>query len=526
MAEMQIEELKSLAEQMFKDQYPVRTLWQTIADHFYAERADFTHTRNVGDELADNLLDSRPLLVRRDLGNSFSSMLRDGEWFQMTISNMGDYSGKLWLEGATRHMRKLMYHRSANFVRSTKEADHDYAAFGNAVISVERNAQADGLLYRCWHLRDCAWVDGVSGQVTTMCRKWSATNRQVVDYFGKTAHPKVFEQVLREPFKKVELRHLVMPANMFRREDILDRRFKWVSVWIDVTYNRVLEVTPMNYFMYVVPRFQTISGSPYAYSPATVAGLPDARCIQAMTHTLLEAAERYARPPILATMEAIRSDVDLSPDGITWVDKEYDERLGASLRTMSQDRGGFPIGLEARAGVYETLNEAFYLNSLQLPETTREMTAYEVSERMKQFRRQNLPLFAPIEAEYNGALCETTFEVMMLSGMFGSPHDIPPSLQGADVEFKFESPLTESQEEEKVQRFGQTAQLLAQAAEFDPGVTSNINFDVALREAIIGGGAPSNWLHNPEQVAAGRQQQQLKDMVGMASELGVDVNAA
>jgi hypothetical protein len=523
---MQIAELKSLAEQMFKDQYPVRTLWQTIADHFYAERADFTHTRNVGQELADNLLDSRPLLVRRDLGNSFSAMLRDGDWFEMTVSNMGDYSGKLWLEGATRHMRKLMYHRSANFVRSTKEADHDYAAFGNAVISVERNARADGLLYRCWHLRDCAWSDDESGRVGTFCRKWSATNRQLVDIFGDKVHKNVSNNVFKEPFKKVDVRHLVMPANMFRSEEIMDRRFKWVSIFIDVTHDVIMQTTPMNYMMYVVPRFQTIAGSPYAYSPATVVGLPDARCLQAMTHTLLEASERYARPPILATMGVVRGDVDLSPDGITWVDEEYDERLGASLRTLAQDRGGFPIGLEMRAGVYETMNEAFYLNSLQLPETTREMTAYEVSERMKQFRRQNLPLFAPIEAEYNGALCETTFEVMMQTGMLGSPYDIPESLQGADVEFKFESPLTQSQEEEKVQRFGQTAQLLAQAAEFDQGVIANVNFDVALREAIVGGGAPASWLHNPEQVAAGREQARAKEMVDMAAQLGVDVNAA
>jgi hypothetical protein len=43
---------------------------------------------------------------------------------------------------------------------------------------------------------------------------------------------------------------------------------------------------------YRIPRWQTVSGSQYSYSPATVAALPDARLIQAMTFTLLEAGEK------------------------------------------------------------------------------------------------------------------------------------------------------------------------------------------------------------------------------------------
>ena len=111
------------------------------------------------------------------------------------------------------------------------------------------------------------------------------------------------------------------------------------------------------------------------------------------------------------------------------VDQEYDERLGAALRPLGQDRGGFPIGLEMRDGIIDVLSSAFYLNKISLPATTHEMTAYEVAERMKQYRRENLPLFAPIEAEYNGRLCETAFEIAMSAGMLGSPYDIPESLR-------------------------------------------------------------------------------------------------
>ena len=75
LAKQSTEELIQLADKLFEKQWPVMSLWQTLAEHFYPERADFTITRNVGQELADSLVDSYPVLVRRDLGNSFSAML-------------------------------------------------------------------------------------------------------------------------------------------------------------------------------------------------------------------------------------------------------------------------------------------------------------------------------------------------------------------------------------------------------------------------------------------------------------------
>lgn len=499
--------IKKLVESVFRNHHQVTTLWQTLAEHFYPERADFTYTRNIGAELADNLLNSYPLLMRRDLGNSLSAMLRDGEWFRMTIDGEPDHMGRRWLEGASRHMRKMMYDRTANFIRAAKEGDHDYVTFGQCAITVQVNRKHNGLLYQCWHLRDCAWFDDENGQVCGVVRKWKPTYRQVVDFFKASAHSRVHDKVKEKPFDTLECVHLSIPATMWGDEDIIKGGFTYVSVFYDSANEHVMEVVPKKHQMYIIPRFQTIAGSAYAYSPATVVGLPDARCIQAMTHTLLEASERYARPPIIATQKAIRGDVDLSPDGITWVDDEYDERLGASLRPLAQDRGGYPIGMDMRQSVYDILNSSFYLNKINLPEITREMTAYEVSERMKQFRRENLPLFSPIEAEYSGALCELTFEVMMENNFLGSVYDIPRSLTDAEIQFKFESPLSQSEEEEKVTRFTQVSQMLAQAVEFDPAVVANVDFNVALRDAITGAGAPATWLTDPEVMMEAQAEQ-------------------
>lgn len=518
MAKLTLAQVQGVARNAIEQHRSMLSLYQTLADHFYPERADFTTTRNVGMEFSDLLADSYPVLVRRDLGDSLSSMLRDGDWFNVWINGEPNQSGAMWLQWATDRLAQLFGDRASQFSRATKEGDHDFVTFGSCAISCELNRRRDGLLFRAWHLRDMSWWDDETGQTSGVVRKWKPTFREMVSYFGSDRlHSNVTDEVMRTPFKRGEIHHVVMPSEMYGDEKIAER-FPYVSLFIDMVNDHIIEETGIKNRFYVIPRFKTIPGSQFAYSPATVAGLPDARSLQAMTHTLMEAAERYARPPLIATQKVVRSDVDLSPDGITWVDDEYDERLGAALQTLRQDRGGFPIGADMRENIVEVLRSAFYVSKLNLPETNRDMTAYEVSERMKQYRRENLPLFAPIEAEYNGQLCELAFEVAMEGGLLGSPYDIPESLQNRDVVFKFRSPLSVSEEEKMVQQFSQVVELTAAASQLDPNAGMNINVDQALRDAMTGGGAPESWKRPVEEVQAGRAAQMAAQAAAVAQE--------
>ena len=507
------EEVSNLVADMFQKQSNVLSLWQILADNFYPERSDFRFVRNIGSELSDHVTDSHPLLTRRDLANSFHAMLRDGDWFNIVTApgTQTDRDGREWLQFATERQRAIYAAKGSGFTRAVKEGDHDFATFGQCVISVEPNRLRNGIVFRDWHLKDCAWNEDESGQVAAVARKWAASRFDLYRLFENapdaTLSPAILEPAARKkPFETEDIRHIVLPVDLYGDEELIDKGYKFVSIFMDQKRKEIIQKVPLYHQTYVVPRFQTISGSPYAYSPATMAGLPDARTLQSMTFTLLEAAERYARPTIVATTGVVTGNVDLRPGGVTWVDNEYDERKGASLRNMSQDRGGFPIGASERGRVYEVLDRAFYLNKINLPMLDREMTAYEVQERMKQYRRENLPLFAPLEEDYNGQLCDATFNLAMQMGLMGSTQDVPESLRGRDVTFQYESPLTDSQNEEKANRFSQTSTLLREAAELDAGVIDNIDFDVAVRDAITGMNAPETWLV-PEKVVSQRREQ-------------------
>jgi len=472
--------LRKFSRERFEKQYPVLSLWQELAENFYPERNDFLRTHYIGEELTDSLASSTPLLIRRELANSLEAMLRDGEWFSIGIEGEADHEGKMWLEWATKRLMMLMNQRNANFRRATKELDNDYVTFGNGVMSIELNRQASGLLFRTWHMKDIAWWDDENGQVDGVVRKEDIQLYKMAAYYGEENMPLAHRKKLKDtPFHEVPIHHFDITSAMYG--DGQYDRFPRVQLTLDLQTETILEIGGNMHPRYIVPRFQTIACSPYAYSPATVVGLPDARTLQAMTHTLLEAGERP---------------------------EDYDERLGASLRPLVQDSKGFPLGMEMRDGIVEVLQSAFYVNKINMPDLGREMTAYEVSERMKQFRRENLPLFAPIEHEYSGRMCELAFETALKNGFLGSPQDIPESLLGQAIRFKFESPLSEADEEKKVTQFQQVAALLEQAAAADPAVANHVDFAVSLRDAIQGSGAPEKWLRSLADVKTMTEQQQ------------------
>jgi hypothetical protein len=512
--------IKRQGDELFGKRDPLLSLFQDIAENYYPERADFTNCRSLGEELARNLMTSYPVMARRDLGNLIGGMLRPNakEWFHTAVRGVAkvDTEQKQWLEYMAGFQRRAMYDRAAQFARATKEADHDFSAFGNAVLSVEINPARDGLLYRCWHLRDCAWVEDETGQVSTLHRKWKPTAQQLVRFFPQTVHQKVRDKLEKDPFAEINVRHIVMRADDWEAVNG-DKKIRqpWVSVYLDCDHDHVLEVVGQWVRGYIVPRWQTVSGSQYGMSPAAVVGLPDARTLQSMTRVILEAGEKATNPPMIAVKDAIRSDIAIYAGGVTWVDAEYDEKLGEVLRPISQDKSGMGVGLEMLQDLRGQMAEAWYLNKLNLPpQGGPDMTAYEVGQRVQEFIRNALPLFEPLEMDYNGQLCEMTFELLLRN----TPElmaSIPRSLRGADIEFNFESPLRDAIERAKLGQFLEAQQVLATAVQLDPTTGHLVDAQKATRE-VLEAVAPAEWLRTKRDVEQRVQQQAQMEQEQMA----------
>jgi hypothetical protein len=498
--------LISRGDKLFSDKGSLNSLRQEIASHFYPERADFTQSRYLGQDFASELMSSYPVLVRRELGDAFSSILRPSEipWFETTVEDDEGLNGasRAWLENATRVQRRAMYDRVTQFVRATKEGDHDFAAFGEAVLSVDFDPRGLAMLYRTWHLRDCAWAEGYNGNVDELYINWTPTVSELNKKFRGKLHPNLQRIVEKEPHRKIKCRRIVLTAEDYHDTAGQGQRWphNWISVYLDLENKHPLEEVSVRTRQHVIPRWQTVSGSQYAHSPATIVGLPDARLIQAMTLTLLEAGEMAVRPPMLAAADLIREDVQNFAGGMTWIDAEYDKRKQDVLRPLNEDKSGLPFGVDFADRIQHELASIFYLNKLTLPPSEREMTAYETRERIKEYLRVARPLFEPAEAEYNGMICEATFEELMPRGAFGSLQEMPEQLSGRKVRFKFESPLHEAVERQDGVTFLEGKQLLKEAMELDGSTRFIGDVRVAVRDALKGIKFKGKWMRDEDVV--------------------------
>lgn len=516
---MNIKQLMTLVEGLFSDRLPYMVLQQEIAENFYPQRADFTVRRNFSTEYANDLMTSYPIITRRDLGDQIGQMLRPTatEWFKVIPKNgeKTNNEGQRWLEMVSKQMRRAMYTKPAMFQRATKEGDHDYASFGQNVITCRVNKNADNLLYNNWHLRDMAWIENEEGEYTVVARKWKPTAYDLKSLFGDKAGPKVDKLIQKnQHFTKVQCYHIVVSADLYDQQSGGKPLF---SIYYNQEHKQMMEEVPVWTNEYIISRWQTVSGSQYAFSPATITALPDARLLQSMTYTLLEAGEKATNPPLVATQDVVRSDAALYAGGITWIDKDYDEKLGAALRPLTQDLRGLPFGQDMINDSRAMLAQAFFLNKLTLPERAPEMTAYEVGQRIQEYIRGALPIFEPMETEYNGGLCQTTFDVLMRQGVFGSPRDIPPQLLNDGIDFEYESPLHDAIEEQKGQMFLETKALIAEALDLDAGAAYVMDARSALRDALTGVGVPATWLNSADDVEqmvdeAAQQEQEAYNM--------------
>lgn len=527
-------QLVRFGDALFSKKQNYDTLNQELATWFYPQRADFTQTITLGEEFADHISDATPVRMHRDLANAMGTMIRpaDQDWFKITVRDeqiREDIAAKRKLESMTRVTRNALYSRDSNYIKASKEADFDFALFGCSVKSITMNRDKNGLVFENWHLRDCAWAVNEYGMVDQLHRKIKMTARGMERKFGRDKLPDSVKASLDadKPNDTHEIRHVAIPIDMYEPQRRFPKWAQFASIYVSKD-NVILEERPESEFPYIVSRWQTVSGWDYGFSPAAITALPDARLIERMAVTIIEASEKSTDPPLVATTESIQGPVDITAGAITWIDAEYDERLGAAVR---------PLELGKNAGIGQALMDrrvaemasTFYLDKFSLPDT-RDRTATEVRLLYQEFIRSTLPIFEPMESEVVGAELELTVSMLMRMGAYGE--DFPDSLQGQDVKFEFQNPLREARDRQVLEQFQESLGVIGAAAQLDPGVAMNVNAQKMFRDAFSVA-APAEWILTEEEVAQAQAaaaeqeaaQQQLAELA-QGAEVAQQVGAA
>ncbi|RWL14878.1 MAG: hypothetical protein EOR57_31525 [Mesorhizobium sp.] len=496
-------ELVSIGAKLFSQKEQWNSLCQEIAENFYPMRSDFTQTFTLGTDFAVDLMESYPVQARETLGNTIGALLRQGDWFAVKTGYDEideDPANARWLEYATNHYRRLVYDRRANFVRATNEADHDWVAFGNPVLSVEESPDRMHFLFKTWHPKECAWMVNSVGKIDHNQRNMpmTARNMKMRKAWAKNLHQDILTAAEKDPSQEFKVRHIVLPFEEIYGDDKAKRRqYKdspFCSLYIDCDHEVVLGEGPLPVFNYVIPRWRTVSSFPQAFSPATINALPDGRMLQSLARILLEQGEKAVDAPMFAKGEIFRDAVNRYAGGMTYVDLESDEKIQDAIFT-EQASAGLGFGMEMKQDVRNLIAEAFLLNKINLP--PQQKTAFETQARLEEYRRAILPFTGPIESEYHLPLLDIGFQMAVRNNAF-KIDEMPKALSEADVTFTFEGPLNTAEGRQNVQAYHETLEMVAAAAKIKPEITTLVDWMQATKDAIRGTQAPADWFNDEE----------------------------
>lgn len=508
-------------------------LCQAIAELFYPERADFTTRTVPGDERYWDIFDEEPMLLRRDLANQLGAMIRPRgrDWFAAKAypRDLNEIdSVRRWCEEATETMRDVIYASGTNFTKAMAQSDNDYVAFGTAIVTHTYNRDRTGLVFTCLHPRDCAWEENSDGEIDVMHERMRLTMAQV-DQLGFVIPKEWLHRYEKDPQTEVEIRRCVYPVEYSEKMEGAKgppRAARFAVAYLDKESRLQLKTKSgaQPYFRtwpYLVRRWMTVSGEPFGRSPCTSVALASSRMLNQAQLSVIESLEKLVNPPLMAADDSLVGEVQIRANGITFYDPTLDYGNRKPIESLDVGRPDWGMDFVDRGHAF--LARAFLQNQIQFPQIDKEMTAYEASKLWEQYIRNAAPVFEPMEAE-NAQLMEGVFERIYdadgpdKSGGFEPP---PEELEGADVKFEFETPLSEAYRRLKVDKALEADGYIMTRIQTNPGVVDLIDMDQMDRDALKAI-LPAKSLRKVEDVEATRaeraQKQQIEQIAKMAME--------
>lgn len=508
---------------------------ERLAEVFYPERGGFFSPLPADVERFDTAFDQEPARLRRDVANMYGAFMRPRgrEWFKITVGEPDEedddlsWTSTLWLEDATRRLRRIIYRQGARFAEQMGLDDHDYVTFGSSVSRVVLSGDETGIVFRNLHLKNVVWGENEDGEVDAADERLLLPARQMMAMFGPERLHRDVKDALdnskpgADPYREFPVRRRVMPAAHWEWERgksgrLPPRSTAFASVYLCETGKQVLAENRLSYFPYHIRRWSRAQAQPWGLSIITPVALADARVLDTAERSICEAIEMITEPPLVVKNEAVLGSMKLMAGGVT-VGRDYDYRMGKPIET-AYEPGNPAFGMEYTKQKREFLARVFLENPLRLPQD-REMTLGEVNERIEEISRAAAPVFEPGEAD-NQRLLEKPFVLALEKGAF---LPTPEELQGAEVRFELDTLITQQIDKLRVIQAKATGEYVALMANVDPDAPKYVAWPQLHRDALKGLG-PQRWQRDPaeveEEASAAAEEDARMNALAMAAEIG------
>ena len=364
-------------ETLRSDRGTFETHWQDVADLVTPTR-DFTITRSPGEKRRNRIYDSTATFAADRLSGALNGLLVNPSlmWFSLVTQDdriNEDDAARQWLQDAGRRMLHLFNTPRFGFYSAVNEVFQDLVSFGTGCMFTQ--TPPGDLRFQPIALGSAFIDESHNGNVDTVYREFCWTASKILEAFGKNSPDKV-KQAIEDgkPDQKFTLIQAVLPRRVrdpFRRDKL---NKPWASYVVSVDDKEIISESGFEEFPFVAPRWSKVAGELYGRSPA-MGMLPEIKMVNAMSRTVIMAAEKVADPPFMIPDDGFIGPLKTQPGGFTYYRSGTRDRAEPLITNARPD-----IGEQIIQQRRDTIEKGFFLDMFQLPMLDR-MTATEVQQR-------------------------------------------------------------------------------------------------------------------------------------------------
>ncbi len=490
--------------------------WAEIADFVLPRRASFQARPGPGETRVKGgkVFDSTAIHANELLAAGLHGMLTNPaeRWFGLKTgaarAGVPADAGR-WLEAVEDAMRGVFASPDSRFAPAIHELYLDLGAFGTAAMFVgERLGEAGhaapgGLLFRTHHLAEIFPSEGAFGQVDTVYRRFSWSARRMVERWGEAGVSAAARRAAgTRPETTFDIVHGVFPRRERARGRNDGPHKPWASVHVEAASRHVLEDGGFDDFPYLVPRWAKVPGEGFGRSPAWTM-LPDIKMLNAMSKTVIRAAQKIVDPPLLVADDGVIQPVTTVPGGLNYGGVDPGGRqLIQPLATGAR----IDIGLDMMEQRRSAIRDAFFVGLMRTPESPRR-TATQVLQETEERMRMMSPVLGRLRSELLGPLVRRVFGLLARAGLLPPA---PPSLAGRRLEVEYVSPIARAQRAAEMAGVARTFEAVTPLAQIDPGLWDLFDLEALARRAADVNGAPAAAVRSEAEVARLRAERERR----------------
>jgi hypothetical protein len=517
MNDQKAKDIVSLRDREFSRQQTFRTLWQSVADLNFPQTYGISTKHSPGQELMSGLFDTTAVEESENMASGLgNNLFPAGQRFfkHKAPSDLADDQNVSdYLYYLTEEVHEHIF--NSNYIQQTGNTLQYWCTFGTAVNYSDWTA-SDGLNFRDYAIGTYQCIENSKGIIDTIILTCPMTASQIAEKWQDPGQS--VTQALGQPMSQNDEFNViwVVRPRTERNSELIDNlNMPFESCYVAEKDNHILEIGGFDEFPFAVPRYQVLYREIYGRGLGVLL-LPKVRVLNRLSKSYLDMANKWVSPP-KEVLETFEGQVDMNPDALNYV-----VEMG-SIKPIDMGASGmYPVTKDILEYYREGIRQGYHKSAFEaLTNLTGDRrTTTEIVERLKEGMKK---LSKPIGRLFIELIQPQITRATLLLIRNGVVEPPPEALSGRSMEIRLINPLALALEDQQARGGQYWVNALAEAEQFYPGVTDNVDADKWARDLGEALGVKNSHIRptrDRDKIRIARLEQAEQEQQAMAAQVG------